>query len=505
MTWKIDDPQGNEAAKIKWELVPYTRGKGLDLGCGPHKAFPHFIGVDNGHHSQFGWDIKPDVFVNTCEDLGLFASQSMDFVFSSHLLEHIEDYPKALKEWMRVIKQGGYLILYVPDEDEYPKVGEDGANPDHKWNVNYDRVVEAVPGGWDLVDFQKRNEGYEYSLFFVFKKVNAGKHFSWKKPKPAKTCAVTRYGGIGDMIQSASIFPLLKAEGYHVTVYTVDIGEQVMRHDPNVDRFIVQDKDQVPNRELQEFWNYTRKKYDKWVNFSESVEGTWLPTPGRSNHDWSLSTKRKYLNVNYLEFMHDMAEVPFKPNPRFYPTPDETRWAKSQKKGFTILWALAGSAVHKTWPHMDTIFARVLTRYPDARIVTTGDVTTQILESGWENEPRIVKRAGKWTVRESLAFATEADLVIGPETGILNAVSHLPMPKILFLSHSSKENLSRDWVNTASLSGNAKCYPCHTLHYGWDHCWKHEESGTAMCQQNLSPELVWDEIQRVMQCHQAAA
>ena len=179
MTWKIDDPEGNESAKIKWEIVPYTKGKGLDLGCGPHKPFPHFIGVDNGNHALFGWNFKPDVFVETCEKMDIFASQSMDFVFSSHLLEHIEDYPAALKEWYRVLKVGGYLILYLPDEDEYPKVGEEKANPEHKWNVNYDKVVEAMPGGYDLIDFQKRNQEKEYSLFFVFKKTNNGKHFSW--------------------------------------------------------------------------------------------------------------------------------------------------------------------------------------------------------------------------------------------------------------------------------------------------------------------------------------
>ena len=52
MAWRLEDPQGNEAAKIKYEIVPYTRGQGLDIGCGPFKAFPHFIGVDNGHHPQ---------------------------------------------------------------------------------------------------------------------------------------------------------------------------------------------------------------------------------------------------------------------------------------------------------------------------------------------------------------------------------------------------------------------------------------------------------------------
>ena len=39
--------RGNESGKIRWEIVPYTRGHGLDIGCGPHKAFLHFIGCDS--------------------------------------------------------------------------------------------------------------------------------------------------------------------------------------------------------------------------------------------------------------------------------------------------------------------------------------------------------------------------------------------------------------------------------------------------------------------------
>jgi hypothetical protein len=47
MVWRIDDPQGDEAGKVKYLVVPYTRGAVLDMGCGPSKAFPHFIGVDD--------------------------------------------------------------------------------------------------------------------------------------------------------------------------------------------------------------------------------------------------------------------------------------------------------------------------------------------------------------------------------------------------------------------------------------------------------------------------
>lgn len=174
MTWKADGPQGNESAKIRWEIVPYTRGRVLDLGCGPYKAFNHFIGVDNGHHAQmFGHQFKPDL-VSECDKLSLIASQSCDAVFSSHLLEHFdyEKVPDILKEWTRVIRPGGHLILYVPDEDEYPKVGQPGANPDHRWDVNYELLVDAmesVSRGWDMVEFEKRNQGDEYSLLAIFR------------------------------------------------------------------------------------------------------------------------------------------------------------------------------------------------------------------------------------------------------------------------------------------------------------------------------------------------
>ena len=82
MVWRAEDPCGNESAKVMWELPQYTRGRGLDIGCGPSKAFPHMIGVDNYTDTQlFGIQMKPDV-VSDCTKLEVFGSASMDFVYS---------------------------------------------------------------------------------------------------------------------------------------------------------------------------------------------------------------------------------------------------------------------------------------------------------------------------------------------------------------------------------------------------------------------------------------
>ena len=98
MTWCATDPQGNESSKVKYDIVQYTRGEGIDVGCGPHKAFPHMVGVDSGKDAElFGIAMKPDV---VCEDAAKLDCQtdSLDFVFSSHLLEHIENTKAVLTE-----------------------------------------------------------------------------------------------------------------------------------------------------------------------------------------------------------------------------------------------------------------------------------------------------------------------------------------------------------------------------------------------------------------------
>lgn len=508
MVWRAEDPVGNESGKIVWELVPYTRGRGLDLGCGENKAFPHFIGVDNGvDRSLFKLPVNADVFVDTCERMPMFGSAGFDFVYSSHLLEHIKDFRGALKEWWRLIKPGGYLVLYLPHKDFYPNIGQPGSNIDHKHDFLPQDIVAAMTeiGGWDLVRNEDRNEDREYSFFQVYKKRTDGKHlFSHKTPKPEKSCAVVRYGAFGDLMQASSVFPGLKEQGYHITLYTTPRGWEVVKNDPHIDEVILQDTDQVPNHKLGEFWDHEARKYDKFINMSESVEATWLALPGRTSHRWPANLRRKYLDVNYFEFLHDLAEVPMPPRPKFYPTDVERDWAEKERKSFggskVVLFALSGSSVHKVWPHMDGFFARLLLEDKDVRIVTVGDDLSKMLEMGWENEPRVICKAGAYSIRQTLALLDVVNAVIGPETGVLNAASHMDLPKVVLLSHSSKNNLTKYWTNAVAVEPvNTPCFPCHQMHYGFDHCTREESTGVALCASRISIDFVWDAYTQLME------
>jgi ADP-heptose:LPS heptosyltransferase/predicted SAM-dependent methyltransferase len=515
MTWNKDAPYKAESKKIVWEVAPYLRGRGIDIGAGSFKVLPHAISVDNCVDTQmFGIQMMTDIKVQTAEDLSIFGTRSMDFVYSSHLLEHLDKPECALKEWWRVLKVGGYMVLYLPHQDLYPKVGEPGANHDHKHNLDEAIVIDWLRalGGWDIEVCDKRDNDDEYSLLLVVKKRDDKRQlYSHLRAKPEKTACVVRYGAFGDMMMASSVWAGLKKQGYHITVFAALPGSDAISHDPNIDKLVLFDKDQVPNGDLGAFWAWQRKKYDKFVNLSESVEGALLSIPDRSPYEWPPAARHEYMNRNYVEFSHKIAGVPHVPDIHFFATDDEKAWAKktrSKMGGFVIMWSLSGSSVHKTWAGLDRIIASVLVNYPDTTIVLVGGPEGQILEAGWENEPRVVRTCGKWSIRQSLSFIAQSDLVIGPETGVLNAACCEEVSKIIFLSHSTSENLTRDWKNTISINsahtvcpgrGNNEAPACHQLHYGWGRCKLDAASGTAQCQVDIPVGEVWDHVDWVIQ------
>jgi hypothetical protein len=82
----------------------------------------------------------------------------------------------------------------------------------------------------------------------------------------------------------------------------------------------------------------------------------------------------------------------------------------------------------------------------------------------------------------------------------------------VFLSHSTHENLTRDWVNTFAIAsaetscpgrGNNEAPACHQMHYTWEHCKQfrqegHPQDGTAQCQADIDGEGAWELIRRAI-------
>lgn len=158
----MNKPRG-ETDHCRHRLLKYCQGQGLDLGCGNVKIKPDAIGIDL--HSPVA-DMPRDA-----RKLDYYESEQFDYVYSSHLLEEIQDTVPTLKEWLRVIKPGGNIILYQIVESRYFPIGHPNCNGSHKHHFTRDDLRNALEDlGCEFVHYADNPETKEWSFELVMRK-----------------------------------------------------------------------------------------------------------------------------------------------------------------------------------------------------------------------------------------------------------------------------------------------------------------------------------------------
>jgi SAM-dependent methyltransferase len=123
---------GGAACAIFHVALRYCSGAVIDIGAG-YWPLPGSIPVD----SERGPGIR-----KTIND---FADGSLDSVFTSHCLEHIEDWRSALAEWVRKLRCGGIIFLYLPHaECAIWRPGSPFVGDTHKWIPTPEVVTGAL-------------------------------------------------------------------------------------------------------------------------------------------------------------------------------------------------------------------------------------------------------------------------------------------------------------------------------------------------------------------------
>ena len=159
----------------------FCKGEGLDIGYGGDPITP----------DCFGWDIQD----GDAQYMASIPDESFDYVYSSHCLEHMRDVSVALKNWFRIVRNNGYLIIYIPERDLYEKKKElpSRFNADHKHmfllgvedepdTLDIKKVIKESLNGYDIIYAKICNEGHtlyfpnvksdgEYSIEIVIKRI----------------------------------------------------------------------------------------------------------------------------------------------------------------------------------------------------------------------------------------------------------------------------------------------------------------------------------------------
>ena len=129
----------------------YLRGSGIEIGALQNplelRQDTHIryadrltVGEARSHYPELDQvTLVTPAIICDAGALAPAADQSVDFVIANHVLEHLKDPLGGLKEWLRVVRPGGYLYVAVPDHANL-----------------LDRLRPITPPDHLIADFEKR-------------------------------------------------------------------------------------------------------------------------------------------------------------------------------------------------------------------------------------------------------------------------------------------------------------------------------------------------------------
>lgn len=431
---------------VRYRAACYLRGKGFSFGTGHDPIYPP-AAIDSGKYS-LNFDVLKDPKVHAIDsDFSIIAGGSCDHVFIGPRLDESPDPKVLLQQAVGKLHEGGHLVLFTSSPKDLAELGY-----------------------WQLKDVQNR-AGMWLQIAKLLGKQKRG--IAPGKPQAARRACIVRYGAIGDMVMLTPLIRKLAEDGYEVTLNITPYCAEVIKHNPYVSNVLLQERDIVPNSELGGYWEEWVGEYDKYINLSESIEGRMLKVEGRRDFFTTREWRAESAPENYYDLTMSLGGYPEATGQRgeIYFSRSEQREAQHirdiYKGRMLVLWALKGSSYHKQYPTLRAELTQWLASHPLAQVVLMGSRGDQALQ--WE-APQVVPAAGELDLRLSLALCAKADLVVGPESALTNAAGCFATPKIVMLSHSSADNLTKYFENCTSIVPNVGCYPCHQLHYSKPSC-----------------------------------
>jgi len=106
---------GGPSAIFSSSVMPvYSVIKSLD-GCNFSTSTVWEGSIQEGPSYIYHDGEKGYQYISEASNLDKIESEKYDFLLASHCLEHCANALKTVKEWLRIVKPGGYILLILPD------------------------------------------------------------------------------------------------------------------------------------------------------------------------------------------------------------------------------------------------------------------------------------------------------------------------------------------------------------------------------------------------------
>lgn len=166
----------SETAKHRAMALPYCEGNGLDIGSSGNPIVPWAIQLDLPLAGYLKYNPeRPETAIHwrgDARDLP-FKDGTLDWLHASHVLEDFLDWRPILKEWDRVLKIGGFMMIAVPDHKRFRAsvARGQGDNLGHKHESHVGELSSYLGASYHVFfDAFVSDSPAEYSILFVGRK-----------------------------------------------------------------------------------------------------------------------------------------------------------------------------------------------------------------------------------------------------------------------------------------------------------------------------------------------
>lgn len=107
----------------------YIKGHVIDIGAGRFESMGEDLVIPNA--------VSHDKDICDAHTMEVYAPNTFDCVHASHVLEHLIAPTIAIKNWFRICKPNGHIVISVPHRDIYERrvFLPSRWNPDHKFFI----------------------------------------------------------------------------------------------------------------------------------------------------------------------------------------------------------------------------------------------------------------------------------------------------------------------------------------------------------------------------------
>lgn len=166
-----------ETSKYRHLTVQFCKGNGIDIGAAGDPVVTTAIQIepDDQYTPRQGMPIQ---LRGNGIDLVWFRDKCLDYVYSSHLIEDFLDWAPILREWCRVIRPGGFLVLLLPDKGRWHLALKRGQPPNlsHKHEGEVGELtlyLKDIPHFEVIEDrFTSPDDIDDYSILFVARRIS---------------------------------------------------------------------------------------------------------------------------------------------------------------------------------------------------------------------------------------------------------------------------------------------------------------------------------------------